>query len=83
MDITARFVLWPMTLPLSLLSPWGGGGAYSTKFYTGRLPCKVLSLALLYNIFGSDGSPFVYLSLTNVTPSTNLVSSFGSLLTAA
>ena len=81
MDITALFsVLLPITLPLSYRGV--GDGGYSTKFYTGRVHRKVQSLALLYAIFGSDGSLSVYLSLTNVVPSTNLVSNFGSLLTA-
>ena len=39
----------------------GGGGGYSTKFYTGRLRPEVQTLTLLYTIFETTGIPFVYL----------------------
>ena len=45
----------------------GGGGGYSTKFYTGRLRPKVQPLTLLYTIFDRKGLSLVYLLLTNGT----------------
>ena len=58
----------------------GGGGArgYSTNFHTGRLRPEVQLLTLLHE----KSTPFVYLLLTNGTPSTYLVYNFVSLLTA-
>ena len=47
----------------------GGGGRrvwYSTKFYTRRHCPEVQPLTILYTIFDRKGTPFVYLSLTNV-----------------
>ena len=44
-----------------------GGGGYSKKLYTGRFLPEVHSLTLLYTIFDREGSPFVYLLLTNGT----------------
>jgi len=83
MDITALFAAIANDASIVPFCHRGvGEGTYSTKFYTGRLPRKVQPLSRLYTMFGSDGSPFVYLPLTNVAPSTVLVSNFGSLLTA-
>ena len=50
----------------------GGGGGYSTNFYTGRLHPEVQPLTLLhvYTIFHEKGTPFVLLLLTNGTPFT-------------
>ena len=50
---------------------------YSRKFYTGKL-CSLP----FYTIFDSQGTPLVYLILTNGTPSTDLVWNSSSHLTA-
>ena len=61
----------------------GGGGGYSTKFYTGRLrPAEVQPLTLLYTNVHEKGPPSIYLLLTNGTPFTYLVLNSASLLTA-
>ena len=39
----------------------GGGGGFSTKFYTGRLHPDVQTLTLLYTIIERKDTPFVYL----------------------
>ena len=53
----------------------GGGtaGGCSTKFYTGRLRPKVLPLTPFIFLTEKVTLPFVYLLLTNGTPSTHLV----------
>ena len=54
----------------------GGGGAAggcSTKFYTGRLRPKVQPLTPFIFLTEKVTLPFVYLLLTNGTPSTHLV----------
>ena len=54
----------------------GGGGAAggcSTKFYTGRLRPKVQPLTPFIFLTEKVPLPFVYLLLTNGTPSTHLV----------
>ena len=54
----------------------GGGGAAggcSTKFYTGRLRPKVQPLTPFMFLTEKVPLPFVYLLLTNGTPSTHLV----------
>ena len=53
-------------------------GEYSRKFYTG----EALLLTLLYKIFDTEGTPFVYLILPNGAPSTDLVWNYPSHLTA-
>ena len=54
---------------------WRKGGVIN-NFYTGRLRPEVQPLTILYNIFHENlnekGSPFVYLLLTNGTPSKKL-----------
>ena len=59
---------------------WGGGvggggaaGGCSTKFYTGRLRPKVQPLTPFIFLTEKVPLPFVYLLLTNGTPSTHLV----------
>ena len=58
------------------MNPDGGGGGYSTTFYTGRLHPKVQPLTLLYTIFDRKGTPF---SLKNGTPFTYLIKNTASL----
>ena len=55
---------------------YSGGWGYSTNIYTGRLRPEVQPLTLLKTIFCEKGTPFVYLLLTDSTPSTYLVERF-------
>ena len=59
----------------SSLEQWGWGGGYSTNFIQGGLaPTSIPSLTFLYTILtDGKGTPFVYLLVTNGTPSTYLV----------
>ena len=50
----------------------GSGGWYSINVYTGRLRPEVQPLILLCAIFHVKDTPFVYLLLTNGTPSHTL-----------
>lgn len=47
----------------------GGGVGYSSKFYTGGFAStsNPLSFYNYYTIFGKNGTPFLYLLLTNGT----------------
>ena len=51
----------------------GAAGGCSTKFYTGRLRPKVQPLTPFIFLTEKVPLPFVYLLLTNGTPSTHLV----------
>ena len=55
---------------LHKVSVWvwgGGGGRYSKRFYTGRLRPEVQLFIVLHTIFDREGTPFIYLLLTNGT----------------
>ena len=49
------------------LGLWRWGGRYSKRFYTGRLRPEVQLFIVLYTIFDREGTPFIYLLLTNGT----------------
>ena len=53
----------PQTWNAWHLGEWGGGGEYSTKYYTRRLRPEVQPLPLLYTIIHQKITPFVYLLL--------------------
>ena len=80
MDITAFFaaIANDTSIVPFVTEGWGVRHAQQS-FIQGGSPARSNPLPFLYNIFGSDGSHLVYLSLTNITPSTYLVSNCGSL----
>ena len=65
---------WRKRLVTSQLNPQSHsrarplGRGHSTTSYTGRLRPEIQPITLLYTIFDRNGTPFVYLLLTNDTP---------------